>query len=60
MHKDEIKGAAKDAKGSMKEGLGKAIGDRKMEAEGASERVAGKVQKGVGSLKDAARDALKN
>jgi uncharacterized protein YjbJ (UPF0337 family) len=60
MHKDEIKGAAKDARGSMKEGLGKAMGDDKMAAEGAAERLEGKVQKGVGSLKDAARDALKH
>jgi uncharacterized protein YjbJ (UPF0337 family) len=60
MHKDEIKGAAKDAKGSMKEGLGKATGNDRMAAEGAAERVECKVQKGVGSLKDAARDALKN
>ena len=59
MHKDEMKGAAKDAKGSIKEGLGKASGDERMEAEGAAERVEGKVQKGVGSLKEAARDALK-
>jgi uncharacterized protein YjbJ (UPF0337 family) len=60
MHKDEMKGAAKDAKGSIKEGVGKATGNDRMAAEGASERVAGKVQKGVGSLKDAARDALKH
>ncbi|MGZ6039761.1 MAG: CsbD family protein [Phenylobacterium sp.] len=60
MHKDEIKGAAKDAAGSIKEGVGKATGNDKMAAEGAAERVEGKVQKGVGSLKDAARDALKN
>ena len=60
MHKDEIKGAAKDAAGSMKEGLGKATGNDKMAAEGAAERIEGKVQKGVGSLKDAARDALKH
>lgn len=59
MHKDQVKGAAKDAKGSIKEGVGKATGNDRMAAEGASERVAGKVQKGVGSLKDAARDALK-
>ena len=59
MHKDEIKGAAKDAKGSVKEGLGKATGNDRLAAEGASQRVAGKVQKGVGSLKDAARNALK-
>jgi len=60
MHKDEIKGAAKDAKGSVKEGLGKATGDDRMAAEGAAERVAGKIQKGIGSLKDAARNALKH
>jgi len=60
MHKDQIKGAAKDAAGSMKEGLGKATGNDKMAAEGAAERIEGKVQKGVGSLKDAARDALKH
>ncbi|HLZ75987.1 CsbD family protein [Phenylobacterium sp.] len=59
MHKDQVEGAAKDAKGSMKEGIGKAIGNDRMAAEGAGERVAGKVQKGVGSLKDAARQALK-
>jgi uncharacterized protein YjbJ (UPF0337 family) len=60
MHKDEMKGAAKDMKGSMKEAAGKATGDRRMEAEGASEKTMGKLQKGVGNLKDAARNALKH
>jgi len=60
MHKDEIKGAAKDMKGSMKEAAGKATGDREMEAEGATEKTMGKMQKGVGSMKDAARNALKH
>lgn len=59
MHKDEIKGAAKDAKGSMKEAAGKLTGDERLEAEGAAEKTMGKVQKGVGNLKDAARNALK-
>jgi uncharacterized protein YjbJ (UPF0337 family) len=59
MHKDQVEGAAKDAKGSMKEGSGKAIGNDRMAAEGAGERVEGKVQKAVGSVKDAARDALR-
>ena len=58
MHKDTIKGAAKDAAGSIKEGIGKAIGNDRMAAEGAAERVQGKLQKGVGDLKNAARDAL--
>lgn len=59
MHKDEAKGAAKDIKGSIKEGVGKATGNARLQAEGPGERVAGKVQKGIGALKDAARDALK-
>lgn len=60
MHKDQVEGAAKDLKGSIKEGVGKATGDEKLRAEGAGEKVAGKVQKGIGNLKEAARDALKN
>ncbi len=60
MHKDEIKGAAKDAKGAIKEGVGKATGNERMQAEGAADRAAGKMQKGVGSMKDAARKALKH
>lgn len=59
MHKDEIKGAAKDAVGSVKEATGKATGNERLEAEGVADRAAGKVQKGVGSLKEAARDVLK-
>jgi uncharacterized protein YjbJ (UPF0337 family) len=60
MHKDQIKGAAKEAAGSVKEGLGKATNNDKLAAEGAAERAEGMVQKGVGKVKDAARDALKH
>lgn len=60
MHKDEAKGAAKDAKGTIKEAAGRATGDERLEAEGSADRVEGKVQKGVGALKDAARDVLKH
>ncbi len=60
MHKDQIKGAAKDIAGSAKEGIGKAVGNDRLAAEGAAERVEGKIDKGVGGLKDAARQALKN
>lgn len=59
MHKDEAKGAAKDIVGSAKEAAGKATGNERLEAEGVGERIEGKVQKGVGALKDAARDILK-
>ena len=59
MHKDEIKGAAKEVAGSVKQAAGKATGNDRLAAEGAAERVEGKVEKGVGNLKDAARTALK-
>jgi len=59
MHKDIIKGAAKDVAGSVKEGVGKAVGNDRLAVEGAAERIEGKMQKGVGEMKDAARDALK-
>jgi uncharacterized protein YjbJ (UPF0337 family) len=60
MHKDEMKGAAKDAKGSVKEAAGKVSGNERLEAEGVADQAAGKVQKGVGNLKEAARDVLKH
>ena len=60
MHKDTIKGAAKDASGSIKQAVGKATGNKRLQAEGAAEKTVGKVQKGVGDLKDAARNALKH
>jgi uncharacterized protein YjbJ (UPF0337 family) len=60
MHKDEMKGAAKDAKGSVKAAAGRATGDERLQAEGNMDKASGKVQKGVGNLKEAARRALKN
>ena len=58
MHKDEIKGAAKDAAGSIKRAVGKATGDRRLQAEGTADKVTGKAQKAVGKIKDAARKGL--
>jgi Uncharacterized protein conserved in bacteria len=59
MHRDEMKGAGKDMKGAVKQTAGRVTGDERLEAEGTADRVEGKVQKGVGSLKEAARDVLK-
>jgi uncharacterized protein YjbJ (UPF0337 family) len=43
----------------VKQGVGKATGDSKLETEGAAEKNAGKVQNAVGGLKDTAREAFK-
>jgi uncharacterized protein YjbJ (UPF0337 family) len=45
----------KNIKGRMKEGLGKALGDSKMEAEGKMDKAEGKIQNTVGGMKDAIR-----
>ena len=60
MHKDRIEGAGNQAKGAVKEAVGKMTGDAKLKAEGAADKAAGKVQNAVGGVKDAARDALKH
>lgn len=60
MHKDEIKGAAKRARGNVKEAVGKVTGDRKLQADGAADKVEGSVQKAAGQVKEAARKALKH
>ena len=58
MDKDRVEGALNQAKGAVKEGVGKMTGDQKMTAEGKADQVAGKAQNTVGGVKDAARDAL--
>jgi uncharacterized protein YjbJ (UPF0337 family) len=56
MNKDRIAGAVKEAKGSVKETIGKALGDAKMQSEGKAEKVVGKVQNAIGGLKDALKE----
>lgn len=57
MDEDRVKGAAQNIKGKVKEGVGRAVGDAKMETEGKADQVAGKVKNAIGGVKDAVRDA---
>lgn len=59
MDKDRIKGAAKQVAGNIKQTVGKALGDGKMQADGAAQKSAGKFQNAVGGMKDAVREAVK-
>jgi uncharacterized protein YjbJ (UPF0337 family) len=59
MDKDRVAGTAKQAKGSVKQMAGKVLGDNKLQAEGTADKLAGKAQNAVGSVKDAVRDATK-
>jgi uncharacterized protein YjbJ (UPF0337 family) len=52
MDKDRIAGAAKEIKGSIKETLGRAVGDAKLQSDGKADKVEGRVQNAIGGLKD--------
>ena len=56
MDKDRIAGAAKEIKGAIKETIGKAVGDAKLESDGKTDKIAGKVQNAIGGLKDALKE----
>ena len=51
MDKDRVAGSAKKIKGAIKEVVGKAASDAKLEAEGKADKVEDKVQN-AGGLKD--------
>ena len=53
MDADRVNGSANQANGKIKEVAGKATGDAKLRAEGAADKVKGKVQSAVGGAKDA-------
>ena len=57
MDKDRIAGSANQAKGAVKEAVGKITGDAKLKAEGAADKVKGQVQNAIGGAKDALRGA---
>lgn len=52
MDKDRIAGSAKQVKGVLKQGIGKVVGDTKLESEGQADKVGGKIQNAIGGLKD--------
>ena len=59
-NKDEVEGKFDQAKGAMKENVGRAVDDREMESEGAADRAGGKVQEGYGEAKRKVGDAIKD
>jgi uncharacterized protein YjbJ (UPF0337 family) len=52
MDKDRVVGSAKQVKGTVKQAVGKAAGDTKLETEGNADKIEGKVQNAIGGVKD--------
>lgn len=56
MDKEHVKGAADKTSGAVKEGIGKATGDKSMEAKGKLDKAKGEVREFAGDVKDAMKD----
>src|SRR5437868_15358406 len=54
---DKVKGAANEAMGKAKQGIGEATGSDRLQGEGAIQEVKGKGQQALGDAKDAIKDA---
>jgi uncharacterized protein YjbJ (UPF0337 family) len=53
MDKNRVIGSAKEIKGSLKQAVGRAVGDAKLQSEGDADKALGKVQNAIGGLNDA-------
>ena len=58
MNKDQVKGRVEEAKGSIKETTGKAVGNPNLQNQGTVDKAAGKVQAGYGDAKEKVKDAI--
>jgi uncharacterized protein YjbJ (UPF0337 family) len=57
MNKDQVKGRAEEAKGKVKEVAGHMVGNKDLELEGNIQKNVGKVQAGIGDVKEKVKDA---
>ncbi len=57
---DEVKGKYDQAKGSVKEGVGRAVGDDDLEAEGAADRAGGNLREGFRTARRKVGDAIED
>ena len=57
-NRDEMEGKFDRAKGTVKDKMGKAMGDRKLEDEGQAERAGGRMQEGYGKARRKVGEAL--
>lgn len=60
MNKQQIKGMANEATGEIKEQVGKMTGDKTLQAKGHAREMKGKLQKGVGDVKESLREGQRD
>ena len=57
-NEDEVKGKWDQAKGTVKENVGRAVGDEELEAEGEADRAGGNVREGFGTARRKVGEAI--
>lgn len=55
---DKIKGMANEAAGNVKQAVGRATGNQRLEAEGAAQELKGEAQQAKGKAKDAVKKII--
>ena len=59
MNKDQVKGRAEEVQGKVKEVVGKAVGNKSLEAKGMAEKNFGAARAAAGDIKEDIRKAAK-
>jgi len=59
MNKERLEGAAQKGVGAVKQAVGKAVGNPKLEAEGLGEKIIGTAKETVGKAEDAMHKSTK-
>jgi len=59
MNKHQVEGRMEQAKGSVKEVAGKAVGNDRLQGEGMADKAAGKTQANYGDAKEKLKDGAK-
>ena len=59
-NKDEVEGKFDQAKGKVKEGVGRAIDDRDLEAEGRADDAKGNIKEGFGKARRKVGEAIED
>lgn len=59
MNSDTLTGTANTLGGHIKEGVGAALGDKQIEAEGRADQATGTIQQTIGDARDAVEDTIR-
>lgn len=59
MNKNQVSGRVEEAKGAVKEVVGKVLGNDRLEVEGKVQKNVGKVEKNVGDAREHVKDKAK-